>query len=149
MSAPALVAARVRSRDSGDAADLVALIPYAGFLGVRMQQSRGSWVSHLPFRPGLIGNPAIQALHGGVTAAFMENAAMLHLLVQLDEDRIPKNIDFSIDYLLPGRARDLYASCTVSRAGLRVAQVQIRCWQDAPEQAIAIARAHFLLGKPA
>jgi uncharacterized protein (TIGR00369 family) len=148
MSDSTLVDARIRSRETGDAGALVALIPYAGFLGVQMRRDDQQWLSHLPFRAGLIGNPALQALHGGVTAAFMENAAMLHLLVQLDEDRIPKNIDFSIDYLLPGRARDLYAACTVSRAGLRVAQVQIRCWQDTPEQAIAMARAHFLLGKP-
>ena len=104
--------------------------------------------SHLPYRPVLIGNPALPALHGGVTAAFMENAAMLHLLLQPGQDRIPKIIDFAIDYLLPGRPQDCYAECRVGRAGLRIAQTQIRCWQGDPDRPIAIARAHFLLASP-
>ncbi|MFP5304322.1 MAG: PaaI family thioesterase, partial [Gammaproteobacteria bacterium] len=90
----------------------------------------------------------LPALHGGVTAAFMETAALLHLLLQIDQDRVPKSIDFAIDYLLPGRPEDCYAECEVSRAGLRVAQTQIRCWQTDPGHPIALARAHFLLAAP-
>jgi len=40
----------------------------------------------------------------------------------LDQARLPKSIDFSIDYLLPGRPETTYADCDVSRAGVRVAQ---------------------------
>jgi uncharacterized protein (TIGR00369 family) len=137
--------ARRAARESGDHAPLLALMPYARFLGVRLTMHEGRPRSCLPYRPGLIGNTLLPALHGGVTAAFMENAALLHLLLQLDETRVPKSIDFSIDYLKPGRPQESYADCEVSRAGLRVAQVQIRCWQQSPEQPIAIARAHFLL----
>src|SRR3546814_9443028 len=54
----------------------------------------------LPFRDSLVGNPRRRAWHGGVTAAFMENTALLQLLLQLDENRMPKSIDFAIDYLL-------------------------------------------------
>ena len=92
-----------------------------------------------------IGNPRVQALHGGVTAAFMENAAMLHLLYQLDTARIPKSIDFAIDYLLPGRPQDLWADCEFGRIGSRVAQATVRCWQVSPAKPVAIARLHFLL----
>ncbi|HUP92634.1 MAG TPA: PaaI family thioesterase [Solimonas sp.] len=148
MIADALVAARTAAREHGDYDALVQLIPFAGFLGVRLILADGQPRSHLPFRPGLIGNASLPALHGGVTASFMENAALLHLLLHGDEPRIPKSIDFSIDYLLPGLARDCYADCEVSRAGLRVAQTQIRCWQKSPQAPIAIARAHFLLTPP-
>lgn len=132
----------------GDDGPLLALLPYARFLGVRLQVAEGITRSVLPYRPSLIGNAMLPALHGGVTAAFMENAAILHLLVQLDESRVPKNVDFSVDYLKPGRAEDCIAQCEVSRAGLRVAQVQVRCWQKSPDQPIAIARGHFLLTAP-
>jgi uncharacterized protein (TIGR00369 family) len=140
-----LADARRAAIERGDFAPLVALVPYARFLGVRLEDRNGEPRSMLPFRPGLIGNTMLPALHGGVTAAFMENAAILHLLLTLDQARLPKSIDFSIDYLLPGRPEDCYADCEVSRAGLRVAQVQIRCWQKRAEHPIAIARAHFLL----
>lgn len=140
--------ARRAARENQDYAGLVALVPYARFLGVHVELHDGVLRSRLPYRPSLVGNPRLPAVHGGVTAAFMENAAILQLLLQIDQTRIPKSIDFAIDYLLPNRAEDCYAQCTVSRAGLRVAQTMIRCWQKDPEHPIAIARAHFLLAAP-
>lgn len=144
MSTSAIQIAREAARTSGDYEPLVSAIPYARFLGIRIFKEQERVVSHLPFRPMLVGNRILNAIHGGVTAAFMENAAMLHLLLR-DSDRVPKCIDFAIDYLLPGQALDTYAECKISRAGLRVAQVQISCWQKSREIPIAVARAHFLL----
>jgi uncharacterized protein (TIGR00369 family) len=137
--------ARRAARDDDDYQALVELIPYARFLGMRAARHDGGLRTHLPFRDSLVGNPRRRAWHGGVTAAFMENTALLQLLLQLDEDRMPKSIDFAIDYLLPGRPEDLYADCTVSRLGSRVAQAMIRCWQSDAERPIAVARGHFLL----
>lgn len=139
-----LAQAREIAHRDGDYAPLVAAIPYARYLGIRILKQDERIVCHLPFRADLIGNAVLKALHGGVTAAFMENAAMLQLLLR-DQQRIPKSIDFAIDYLLSGQALDSYAECHISRAGLRVAQVQIRCWQKSREVPIAVARAHFLL----
>ena len=148
MSTTTLNAAREAARTRGDFAPLVEAVPYARFLGIRVFKEeiygRERIVSHLPFRPVLVGNRILNAIHGGVTAAFMENAAMLHLLLR-DSERVPKSIDFAIDYLLPGQAVDTYAECKISRAGVRVAQVQITCWQKSREVPIAVARAHFLL----
>lgn len=138
--------ARLAARTQRDYAPLVALLPYARFLGVSMVDVDDQLRSQLKFRPSLIGNTSMPAIHGGVTAAFMENAALLHLLLTLDENRVPKSIDFSIDYLKPGRPEDTYADCEISRAGQRVAQVAVRCWQRSPDQLIAVARGHFLLG---
>ncbi|HEY0974565.1 MAG TPA: PaaI family thioesterase [Solimonas sp.] len=143
-----LLDARRAAREQQDYEPLVRLVPYARFLGVQVSMADGQPRSRLPYKPSLIGNRALPALHGGVTAAFMENAALLHLLLQLDQDRIPKSIDFSIDYLLSGRAEDCHAACEVSRAGSRIANVMIRCWQSDPARPIALARAHFLLSAP-
>ena len=144
MSISSLQAAREAARTRDDFGPLVDAIPYARFLGIRLHKEAERVISHLPFRPGLVGNRVLNAIHGGVTAAFMENAAMLHLLLR-DSERVPKSIDFAIDYLLPGQAIDTWAECKISRAGLRVAQVQISCWQKSRELPIAVARAHFLL----
>lgn len=140
-----LWAAREQARANGDFAPLIQLVPYAEFLGLRFSLHEGRPRARLPFRPGLIGNPLLPALHGGVTAAFMESAAMLQLLYQLDTARIPKSINFAIDYLLPARPEDAYADCEIGRLGSRVAQTTIRCWQQSPERPVAIARAHFLI----
>lgn len=141
--------ARRLAREQKDGSALLGLVPYAQYLGLRIQfGDQSAPVLQLPFKPALIGNSALPALHGGVVASFMESAAMLHLLLMLDEQRVPKSIDFSIDYLRSAHAEDSYASCAVERLGRRVAQVQVRCWQSDAARPVALARAHFLLAAP-
>ncbi len=83
----------------------------------------------MPYQEKLIGNPRLPAIHGGVIAGFAESAAMLHLIQTLRGNKLPKSIDFSIDYLRAGRPEETFASCEVVRLGSRVAMVQVRCWQ--------------------
>jgi uncharacterized protein (TIGR00369 family) len=153
MSVPAATFERTGdpARDFGM---LRARIPYSAFLDMQLIASGGALRFRLPFRADLIGDAALPAIHGGVIAGFMECAAQLHLLLTLPERRLPKNIDFSIDYLRSGNPADCFVDCEVMRQGRRVAQVQIRCWQHERGAAegteprardIALARAHFLL----
>ena len=143
---------------SADFSTLRARIPYAAFLDMQLLVDGERLRFRLPFRENLIGDAALPAIHGGVIAGFMECAAQVQLLLLLPERRLPKNIDFSIDYLRSGNAADCYVDCEIMRQGRRVAQVQIRCWQhernahgeggvEKPPRtrAIALARAHFLL----
>jgi uncharacterized protein (TIGR00369 family) len=152
MTAP-LADARRAVKERGDFTLLRERVPYSAFLDVQVTMVDGIPRCRLPFRMSLIGNSVLPALHGGVVAGFMENAALLHLLLLLDERKVPKSIDFSIDYLRSANAADTWAQCEVTRQGRRVAQVQIRCWQDEAghpgrTRDVALARAHFLLGSP-
>ncbi|MBI2384126.1 MAG: PaaI family thioesterase [Gammaproteobacteria bacterium] len=145
--------ARRLAREGGDLSLLRARVPYAAFLDVQVTLDQGVPRFRMPFRRSLIGNTVLPAIHGGAVAGFMENAAILHLLLLLEETRVPKSIDFSIDYLRSANPVDTYAACEVARQGRRVAQVQIRCWQDEEghpgrQREIAIGRAHFLLTSP-
>jgi uncharacterized protein (TIGR00369 family) len=149
-----LGSARRAARERADFTLLRQRVPYSAFLDVQVSLDQGAPRFRLPFRPSLIGNTALPALHGGAVAGFMENAALLHLLLILDESKVPKSIDFSIDYLRSANAIDTYAACEVARQGRRVAQVKIRCWQDETghpgrTREIALGRAHFLLGSSA
>jgi len=121
------------------------VIPYLQYLGLRVAPDPARPVFRLPYQQKLIGNPRLPALHGGVIAGFAETAAILHLNQTLRGTKLPKGIDFSIDYLRSGRPEETFASCEVVRVGSRVALVQVRCWQRDPERPIASARAHMLL----
>ena len=122
-------------------ARLLARTPYAAHLG--MLRQGGHYL--LPFRENLLGDPIRRALHGGVVAGFLETSAILHLLLsEIAPDRLPKVIDFSIDYLRAAGDRDTRASCEVVRLGRRVVLVYVRGWQDDPQKPVALARAHFL-----
>ncbi|WP_417346792.1 PaaI family thioesterase [Ferrimonas sp.] len=128
-----------------DYTELLALIPYAQHLGMNCEQLGEELVFRLPNNPDNMGNPMLPALHGGVIAGFMEMSAMVQLMVVLHTTRVPKIVDFSIDYLRAGYARETFAECRITRQGRRVANVSVSCWQTNRKQPIATARAHFLI----
>lgn len=120
-------------------------IPYLDYLGIRVAPDPHAPIFRLPFDPKLVGNPFLPALHGGVVAGFAETAAILHLNQTLRGQKLPKGIDFALDYLRGGRPEETFAACDVVRRGKRVALVQVRLWQRQPDTPIAVARAHCLL----
>lgn len=126
---------------------LVERVPYAQFLGIQVE-ARGEELSFvLPQADTNLGNPTLPALHGGAVAGFMEQAALIFLLLKMGEPRLPKTIDFTIDYLRAGLFRDTFAECRVTRLGRRIGNVHIEAWQTRRDEPIAIARAHFLLSE--
>lgn len=126
---------------------LVERVPYARFLGIETVAHGEELLFQLPKSPSNLGNPTLPALHGGAVAGFMEQAAIIFLLLEMGEPRVPKTIDFTIDYLRAGHFRDTFAECRVTRLGRRVANVHISAWQVRRSEPVAIARAHFLLSE--
>ena len=59
--------------------------------------------------------------------------------------RLPKTIDFTVDYLRSGLPRDSYARARVVRSGRRYASVQVEAWQDRRARLFAQATGHFLM----
>jgi len=123
----------------------IEFVPYAKFLGVTFKETPNGLIFTLPFTADKIGNPNIPAIHGGVIGGFMENAAIMHLMWTIIPLGIPKNIDFTIDYIFPGRPQDTYALCSVRKIGKRIANIQVEAWQSDRNSPIAIARSHFKL----
>ncbi|MBV1872201.1 MAG: PaaI family thioesterase [Gammaproteobacteria bacterium] len=133
-------------RESKDFDKAIEMIPYANFLGVRFSERKdGSLLFRMPFDEKNVGNTALPALHGGVIAGFMENAAVISLMWAMDSTSTPKIIDFNVDYTLSGRAQETYARCDIVKLGRRIANVQVTAYQDDPNKAIAVARSHFKL----
>lgn len=130
---------------NNDYEGLIDLVPYAKTIGVETSLVGDNIVSTLPYIDSNIGNYAIPALHGGAVAGFMENAALFHLMWTANLKKMPKVIDFSIDYLRSGLASTSYSQCDIIRLGRRVALCNIKVWQHDIDKPFALARAHFLL----
>lgn len=121
------------------------LIPYSSFIGVQAKFDGSEVIYWLDRRPSNIGNPSLPAIHGGVIGGFLELSASIEILYSLDVASIPKVVDFSLDYLRPGRYKTIYAACTVLRQGKNLVNVAATAWQDDASKPIATARCHFLL----
>ena len=124
---------------------ILARIPYARFLGVRVELHGDEMTAVLPFSEHIIGNPTLPALHGGVIGAFMELTALLQLSIVEAQRRQPKTVDVNIDYLRSGRPEDTFARALIKKAGRRIANVQVEAWQEARAAPIAALHGHFLL----
>ncbi|MBO6882242.1 MAG: PaaI family thioesterase [Marivita sp.] len=156
----------VKQRRDAALKALVGGVPYITFMGISFDRRGDELTGVLSFDEKLIGNPMLPAIHGGVTAAFLEVTAMISLswayiwedfesgaldaeaLAAGNLPRLPKTIDFTVDYLRSGLPRDAYARATITRAGRRYASVQAEAWQDNKDRPFAQATAHFLMPRP-
>ena len=156
----------VKQRRDAALQALVQGVPYVQFLGITFDRRGDELTAVLPFHERLIGNPMLPAIHGGVTAALLEVTAVIGLAwsVLWDEieagardpeqlipgrlPRLPKTIDFTVDYLRSGLPRDAYARAQVNRSGRRYASVHVEAWQDNRARAFAQATGHFLMPSP-
>lgn len=153
----------IKQRRDGALAALVQGVPYIAFLGIEFERRGDELTAVMPFDEKLIGNPMLPAIHGGATAAFLEVAAIIELgwaalwedieTGRLDADtltaetlpRLPKTIDFTVDYLRSGLPRDAYARARINRSGRRYASVHVEAWQDNRTRLFAQATGHFLM----
>lgn len=153
----------VKKRRDAALARLVGGVPYVAYLGLQFDRRGDELTGILTFDEKLIGNPLLPALHGGVTAAFLEQTAIITLSwAYLWEDieagsfdgaaadetplpRLPKTVDFSVDYLRSGLPRDAYARARVNRAGRRYASVHVEAWQDHRDRLFAQGTGHFVM----
>jgi acyl-coenzyme A thioesterase PaaI-like protein len=157
---------QIKARRDSALNALVKGVPYIAWLGIRFDRRGDELTATMPYDDKLIGNPRLPAIHGGVTAAFLEVTAIIELSwAGMWEDlesgriapdaaipdslpRLPKTIDFTVDYLRSGLPRDVYARARVVRSGRRYASVQVEAWQDNRARLIAQATGHFLMPQP-
>lgn len=148
----------IKHRRDAALQQLVSDVPYIQFLGVQFDRRGDELTAVLPFREEHIGNPMLPAIHGGVTAAFLEITAIIQLSwVSIWDDvedntaelpariQLPKTIDFTVDYLRSGLPRDAYARARVNRSGRRYSSVHVEGWQDNRSKLFAQATGHFLM----
>ena len=118
--------------------------PFARCLGIRLRND-GTWM--MPFSPKIIGSPILPAIHGGMTGAFLETAAIVGVTRELGAAAPPKPIGLTINYLRPGRAVDSYANVSIVKQGRRIVAFEARAWQDDPNKPIASRSAISCCGR--
>lgn len=138
---------RIAEAKDGNFARLPELLPYAQFLGLGIAVVDDDVICTMPFKPDLVGNFALPALHGGTIGALLESTAVFKLLWSTDTDQLPKIINITIEYLRSGKPVDAYAQAFITKHGRRVANVRMEAWQGERDRPIAIAHAHFLLSE--
>ena len=134
-------------RAEGRVAEINGLVPYADFLGVESYVEDGQIITALRFHEELIGNYTARIFHGGAVGALLEQAAFVHLLDQGRQEKLPKVINISANYLRPVAPADVLASGVIVRQGARIANVRVRAWQKTWDDPVATADVHFLLSK--
>jgi uncharacterized protein (TIGR00369 family) len=125
--------------------DLAASIPYARFLGLRVERDEQGLVCVLPFREQIVGNAQLPAVHGGVVGSFLEMTALLGLLDESDGEGIPRPINFSTDYLRSARDQDTRGRAEIVKLGRRIANVRVVAYQDDPDRPVAAGIGNFRL----
>ena len=128
-----------------DYASLIEAVPYARTIGMSCESFGHEVVFRLPNLESNMGNPILPAIHGGVIGGFLEMSAMIHLMMSQDTPRLPRIVDFSLDYLRAALDRLTFCECRVTRQGNRVANVSVTAWQESRSKPIATARAHFIM----
>ncbi len=152
----------VKQRRDATLRALVEGVPYIRFMGISFDRRGDELTGVMAFDDKLIGNPLLPALHGGATAAFLEVTAVITLSWaylwediesgEIDADhladnlpRLPKTVDFTVDYLRSGLPRDAYARARINRSGRRYGSVHVEAWQDNRDKLFAQATGHFVM----
>lgn len=153
----------IKNRRDRALSALINGVPYIATMGISFDRRGDELTAVLNYQDKLIGNPMLPAIHGGATASFLEVAAIMELgfnilwdeieTGRLDAEtltpetlpRMPKTIDFTVDYLRSGLPRDAYARARVNRSGRRYASVHVEAWQDNRQRLFAQATGHFLM----
>ena len=127
------------------ATGLVESVPYARLIGMLADRDAEGLVCHLPFKDENVGNARLPAVHGGVVGAFLELTALLTLIDASGGERIPKPINFSIDYLRAAGPRETHCRAEIVKLGRRIANVRVLAYQDDRAKPVAAGIANFRL----
>ncbi len=138
----------------------VDMIPFHQLIGMEIREFTPAGVEvYIEMKPELIGNPAHQILHGGVTSAMlyaagglMAMASVINTLAESeDADVLQKRlqnvatIDIRVDYLRPGRGNWFVVTAEVVRQGNKVAVTRMNMHNDEGKQ-IAQGTATYMVG---
>ncbi len=155
MSATPPPAERQAERDAVLAA-LTGTVPYNRLLGVRFDRLGDELTGRMAFREGLIGNPFLPALHGGVTGSFLEITALLDtacgwaVMAATASLKSTATLDLRIDYMRPATAGEaVFSRAECYRLTRSIGFARAVAYHSDPSDPVATAQGAFLLDRVA
>ena len=121
------------------------LIPLHQFLNFELVDIQDGFAKiKIPFKPELIGDPRVMALHGGIISMAMDSVGGAAAMTTLGsvEDKL-STIDIRIDYLRPGKAEDLIVEGKLVRSGNRIIVTKMTAYQKDETNPIAEGKAVY------
>jgi uncharacterized protein (TIGR00369 family) len=131
--------------EAADLNRLLAVSPFARYLGITAAIDDAGVLATLAARDSLVGNVSLPALHGGAIAAFLEITCLLQLAHETGSAVPARTIDFSVEYLRPGRPDVTFARARIRRLGRRVATVHAEAWQSDVTAPVCLVQCHLRL----
>lgn len=123
------------------------LPPYAQALGIDIDHDEaGLPVLFVDYSERIAGRPGF--LHGGAMSGLMEMAGIAALRAELHrrgETVRLKPVNVQVEFMRGGTEQRTFAKGQVTRAGRRVALVNVEAWQDDRTKPIALAQMKILL----
>ena len=126
-------------------------IPFNKWLGMKVEHlERGHVTISIPWRPEIVGDPTVPALHGGVIGAVADATGGIAVWSMLENptSRL-STVDMRVDYLRPGKQEKLIAESNVLRLGARLGWADVRLYHPGREtHLVATARAVYTIKVP-
>ncbi|WP_083814021.1 PaaI family thioesterase [Neisseria shayeganii] len=121
-------------------------LPHCIALGLRYEDiDAGRPVLSIAWQPQLVGRHDRQTVHGGVITTLIDVASGCAVAARLEKAEIIATLDMRIDYMHPAeRNRRIYSRAECYRLAGQVAFVRSICYQDHPDEPIALGTATFM-----
>ena len=121
--------------------------PFSNFLEIDLDTQDGDTVFLLQYRDGFMGNPSLEAFHGGIVAIFIETSAQLYLHSTGDGGRLQEAETLTVDFLRPSVASEgpLLAVPAIVRQGKNISILSVNVFQK--EKMVATGKAIFVANR--
>lgn len=145
-----LVSINVREAPEGDPGELMAGLPHAREIGMRLHRATaGRSLLSVAYQEKLVGDPESGVLHGGVITALLDTAcgsAVMSMPVKL---KATATLDLRIDYMRPASVgQTVYAAAECYRMTRSIGFCRAVAYHDDPADPIASAAGAFMLERP-
>ena len=119
--------------------------PFSNFLRIEPATRNGDVSFSLEYRESYVGNPSLQAFHGGIVATFIETAAQLYFYLIMGEGGFLEAETLTVNYLRPSVASQgpLLAVPSMVRKGKNVSTLNVDLFQK--DKMVATGKVIFVL----
>ncbi|HUM52997.1 MAG TPA: hotdog fold thioesterase [Chitinophagales bacterium] len=121
------------------------LIPFNKYIGLELQELENGFAkASIKFKPELVGDGRIQAIHGGVISASMDAVGGIAGITTLNsiEDKIV-TVDMRVDYIRSARNSDLIIEARIVRSGNKIITTNMQVFTVNDNTLVAEGRAVY------